>query len=440
MSGWKETPFAKLLVDSKDGEWGAGEEAVGLRQAIIIRGTDFADLDNPAAEFPKRWIQDHLIGRKKLGPGDIILETAGGTSTQSTGRSALLKESFFQKHRDLPVLCASFSRHLRLDTENYSPRFTYYLLQTLHRYGYMAVFNIQHTGVSRFQYTAFKNHTELRIPALPTQQKIAAILSAYDELIENNKRRIALLEKLAEEIYREWFVRLRFPGYEKVKKVKGVPAGWTPTPSNKVFRVMSGGTPNTDNPVYWDGDIPFFTPKDADDNFYVLKTERAITQKGLDSCNSRLYQKDTIFITARGTVGKICLAHREMAMNQTCYALSPSHEGDAYFYFLSMKNAIAYIKGVSKSGVFDNIIVDTFKIIPIFMPPGPLIERFNECAAPIFKQIGTLLEQNEVLTKSRDMLLPRLISGTLSVDNLDIQFPPSMAEELKAEPTATVHA
>jgi type I restriction enzyme S subunit len=87
----------------------------------------------------------------------------------------------------------------------------------------MAVFNIQHTGVSRFQYTTFKNHTELSIPILHTQRKIAAILSAYDELIENNQRRIALLEKVAEEVYREWFVRLRFPGHETMKFVKGLP-------------------------------------------------------------------------------------------------------------------------------------------------------------------------------------------------------------------------
>ena len=76
----------------------------------------------------------------------------------------------------------------------------------------MAVFNIQHTGVSRFQYTTFKTHTELQIPELPIQRKLAAILSAYDELLEQNKQLMALLEHMAEEIYREWFVRLRFPG------------------------------------------------------------------------------------------------------------------------------------------------------------------------------------------------------------------------------------
>jgi type I restriction enzyme S subunit len=267
-----------------------------------------------------------------------------------------------------------------------------------------------------------------RIPDHDQQQKIAAILSAYDELIENNQRRIALLEKMAEEVYREWFVRLRFPGHDKVKFIKGVPEGWQSIPSSSIFYVLSGGTPNTDNPVYWDGNIPFFTPRDAGENYYVLETEKHLTQKGLDNCNSRLYKKDTIFITARGTVGKIGLAYRDMAMNQSCYALMPRVKGSVYFHFLSMKNAITYIKGVSKSGVFDNIIVDTFNVVPILLPSQALIAEFNEIATPIFKQLGVLLEANEHLLKTRDMLLPRLISGKLSVEHLDIQFPPGMED------------
>jgi len=316
--------------------------------------------------------------------------------------------------------CCNFT----LNPEQAHYRFIYYYLKG----SYNNLINLKLGGSQQNLNAQSLKSFPINHPDVKTQKKIAAILSAYDELIENNQRRIALLEKMAEEIYREWFVRLRFPGHEKVKFVKGLPLGWAPLPSNKVFRVMSGGTPNTDNAVYWDGDIPFFTPKDADDNFYVLKTERAISQEGLESCNSHLYKKDTIFITARGTVGKICLAYREMAMNQTCYALSPIEDGDVYFHFLSMKNAITYIKGISKSGVFDNIIVDTFKNIPMFMPPAPLIVRFNEYAAPIFRRIGLLLESNELLTETRDQLLPRLISGKLSVENLDIQFPPGMEE------------
>ena len=316
--------------------------------------------------------------------------------------------------------CCNFT----LNPEQANYRFVYYYLKG----SYNNLINLKLGGSQQNLNAQSLKSFPINHPAVKTQKKIAAILSAYDELIENNQRRIALLEKMAEEIYREWFVRLRFPGHEKVKFVKGMPDGWQPVPSNKVFNVLSGGTPNTDNPVYWDGHIPFFTPRDAGENYYILKAEKSLTQKGLDSCNSRLYKKDTIFITARGTVGKIGLAYRNMAMNQSCYALTTRKEGAVYFYFLSMKNAIAYIKGVSKSGVFDNIIVDTFKVVPIFMPPQPLIARFNEIATPIFRQLGVLSEVNEKLIKIRDMLLPRLISGKLSVENLDIQFPPGMVE------------
>jgi type I restriction enzyme S subunit len=271
-----------------------------------------------------------------------------------------------------------------------------------------------------------------RVPPKLVQDKIAAVLSAYDELIENNRQRITLLEKLAEEIYREWFVRLRFPGHEKVRAIKGVPQGWSIQPASEAFHVMGGGTPKTEVAVYWDGEIPFFTPKDSHVGFYVLDTEKKLTEKGLQSCSSQLFPPETIFITARGTVGELCLAHRPMAMNQSCYALAPRGKQSVYFHFLAMKLAITYIKGISKSGVFDNIVIDTFKNVPIRMPTADLLRRFNETAKPIFGQIGCLLQSNVQLAKTRDKLLPRLISGKLSVENLAIQFPPGMAEETEA--------
>ncbi len=113
------------------------------------------------------------------------------------------------------------------------------------------------------------NEIPILLPPLPIQRKIAAVLSAYDDLIENNTRRIAILEKMAEELYREWFVRLRFPGHEKTKIVKGVPEGWEVNNALSILNVLGGGTPKTENPSYWDGEIPFFTPKDADDNYFT---------------------------------------------------------------------------------------------------------------------------------------------------------------------------
>ena len=192
---------------------------------------------------------------------------------------------------------------------------------------------------------------------------------------------------------------------------------------------MGGGTPKTEVAAYWDGEIPFFTPKDSHVGFYVLDTEKKLTENGLQSCSSQLFPAETIFITARGTVGQLCLAHCPMAMNQSCYALATKNTKQVYFHFLAMKMAIAYIKGISKSGVFDNIVIDTFKQVPLRVPSESVLNRFNVLLEPIFKQVGNLLVANEALTRTRDLLLPRLISGKLSVEDLDIQFPPGMAME-----------
>jgi len=255
------------------------------------------------------------------------------------------------------------------------------------------------------------------------------VLSAYHDLIENNNRRIALLEKMAEEFYREWFVRLRFPGHEKVKIVKGVPEGWEVKDSLSLLNVMGGGTPKTDISSYWDGDIPFFTPKDAHAGYFADATEKCITLLGLENCNSQLYPKDTIFITARGTVGVIVLALRPMAMNQSCYALEPKCKKHPYYFFLAMRNSVEIIKGTSNSGVFDNIITDSFKQFNLFQPTETVMNRFEIVISPIITQIETLVKVNNPLKTSRDRLLTRLMSGKIDVENLNIRFPASMKEE-----------
>ena len=145
------------------------------------------------------------------------------------------------------------------------------------------------------------------LPVHDTPARIADILSAYDDLIENNRRRMALLEDAARQLYREWFVRLRFPGHEHTRITNGVPEGWEKGTAFAAMEVLSGGTPKTTVTDYWDGEIPFYTPKDAADTPYVVQTQRSITDLGLKNCNSRLYGPNTVFISARGTVGKLNL-------------------------------------------------------------------------------------------------------------------------------------
>lgn len=400
---WQRVPFADLLVDSRDGEWGEGVSAVGLQACDLIRGTDFSSLTDPDVSLPLRWIPDRLVERKQLQTGDIVFEMAGGTAKQSTGRSAFVGQSFL-KSRQRPVLCASFCRHLRLDRERFEPRFVYYFLQALYAAGYMGVFNIQHTGVSRFQYTSFKKHTELRIPQLPEQKKIAAVLSAYDDLIENNRRRIALLERMAEQLYREWFVRFRFPGYQQAMFAKGFPSGWAMVKLGRVIELGYGKALKEEDRV--PGPFPVYGSSGP-----------------IGTHTASLVEGPGIIVGRKGNVGAIHWCDSAFFPIDTAYFVK-SNVSKFYLFFLlqtmNFLNNDAAVPGLSRAQAYAN---------DVLMPPDSLIDQFERMVKPVFEQRSVLARANDQLAKTRDLLLPRLISGKLRVDDLDIQFPPSMQAE-----------
>lgn len=426
---WAEVPFADLLVDSRDGEWGEGNETLGHQLCEVVRGTDFSTLNNPSIELPQRWISDHLVERKKLQPGDIIFEMAGGTARQSTGRSALLTQAFFDLHGDKPVLCASFCRHLRLDRSKYDSAFIYYLLQALYKVGYMGVFNIQHTGVSRFQYTSFKKQTVLSIPDLPLQRKIGAMLSAYDELIENNRRRIALLEKMAEEIYREWFVRMRFPGYANAKFSKGVPDGWRLVKLADAFDYLGGGTPSKEVSRYWqDGEINWYTPTDitGSEGLFLDRSGDQCSEEGLANSSAKMFPAYSVMMTSRATIGAIGINTTPACTNQGFITCIPNASYPLGYLYHWLKLSKPHFDMLSGGATFAELTKGTFKRIEILTPPQPITKRFDDLVSPLFGSMEKLQRANGTLKQARDSLPPRLISGKLSVETLDIQFPPGM--------------
>ena len=302
---------------------------------------------------------------------------------------------------------------VRLRRDKANPRFFHYYFASPRGRGLVrtivsgaAVKGIRGSDLSQLKVT---------IPALPVQERLAAVLKSYDDLIENNRRRMALLEEGARQLYREWFVRLRFPGHEHTRITNGVPEGWDKTTAFFAMEILSGVTPKTTVSDYWDGDIPFYTPKDATDAPYVLRTERSITELGLKNCNSRLYDNDTVFISARGTVGKLNLAGRPMAMSQSCYALVGRGHVSQLFLFCALKEAIEHFRQHAVGAVFDAIVVDTFRLIPFAVPDEKMIRLFQDAAAPMFRQIANLMEQEDRLRVARDLLLPRLMSGEIAV-------------------------
>ena len=258
------------------------------------------------------------------------------------------------------------------------------------------------------------------LPSLSIQTKIVAALSAYDDLIENNRRRIALLEKMAEELYREWFVRMRFPGHKQVKKVKGVPDGWKPICLESIVKFTMGQSPSSEFYNENGDGLPFHQGVGT----YGERFPRTVTYCSEDG--RRAHAGDILF-SVRAPVGRLNIADQEMIIGRGLAAIRHKKERNSYLYYL-LKVAFANEDIIGNGSIFNSVGKDELAKFPIFEPESFLIEKFDVIASKMDEQIAMLMKASDCLRSSRDALLPRLISGKLSVEHLDIQFPPGMEE------------
>lgn len=260
------------------------------------------------------------------------------------------------------------------------------------------------------------------LPNVPytTQRKIAAILTAYDDLIEVNKRRIALLEKMAEELYREWFVRLRFPGYQDTRFVKGVPEGWGETQLGAITRVIMGQSPKSEFYNEVGEGLPFHQGVGT----YGDRFPNTSTYCSVDG--RRAFKGDILF-SVRAPVGRLNIADCDMIIGRGLAAIRHKGGQNSYLYYL-LKTVFANEDIIGNGAIFNSVGKDELARFEVHGHPESLVKQFEDMAKPIDQQVERLIRSTEVLTKTRDLLLPRLISGKLSVEDLDIQFPPSMQE------------
>lgn len=413
----------ELLIDSKDGEWGKGESTDGLVEMLVIRGTDFeavriGQIDN----IPKRFILDRIASRKKLTSQDIIIETAGGSKDRTTGRTLILKDRFFNRVR-LPVTCASFARFLRIDQAKANPAYIFWLLQAMYESRQLARYHTQHTGVARYQFTTFADNEPLYLPNITIQRRIASILSTYDDLIENNTRRIAILEEMARRIYEEWFVKFKFPGHEKVKMVDSelgkIPEGWKVRRLEELYKTASGGTPSRKQPEYFGGSINWVKTQELQDGF-IFSSEEKITEKGLSNSSAKLFPKGTVLVAMYGaTIGQLAILGDTAATNQACCAIIPSiSEFGTAYVFLTLKirrsELIDLRAGAAQQNI-NQIVIKNFKML---QPPKGIICIFNSYIEPLLDLIAISQLKNINLRTTRDFLLPKLISGEIDVSKL----------------------
>lgn len=279
------------------------------------------------------------------------------------------------------------------------------------------------------------------IPPLPEQKAIAHILGPLDDKIELNRRMNATLEAIARARFQSWFVDFDpvrakldgrkptgldattaalFPTHFQDSSLGHIPQGWEVCPLTDKIELLSGGTPKTGEPDYWDGDIPWFSVKDAptETDVWVIHTEKSVTKLGISNSAAQVFPEKTTIITARGTVGKLALTGTPMAMNQSCYGVRGITGYGDYFTYYSLRAATAQLQQRTHGTVFDTITRQTFETLDCIFPPPKLTAAFDLAVEPLLEQIRANLHQSRTLAALRDTLLPKLLSGELCVANV----------------------
>lgn len=297
---------------------------------------------------------------------------------------------------------------------------------------------IVHTAPSRIE--AF----EFDLPSMDEQTTIAKLLWAIEDKIELNRRMNRALEATAAALFKSWFVDFdpvtakaegrRVPGvpeelYEALpaRFVSGeerpIPEGWTEVPLDRAVDILSGGTPATKEPAYWNGQIPWFSVVDSPrDNVFVLRTQRTITPLGIEHSAARLLPAGVTIVTARGTVGEVAIAGVPMCINQSCFALRSRLEGVvAHTYFMT-KFLVSNLQRFAHGSVFDTITRATFSAIDVVGAPPAYVHAFEATVKPLLTRIRCNVAENIALASLRDALLPQLLTGALRPHAVEQSF------------------
>ena len=330
------------------------------------------------------------------------------------------------------------------DFKGNEPRFLNYFLQML---------KLENFDVGASNPTLNRNHIhKLKIifpKRVDTQRTIAAILACHDELIAINTKRIELLEKVVEESYREWFVRLRYPGHEKIKIMRRIPDGWNFDKGSTFFGFVKGksyaGDQITDNPQH----MPFVSLKSFERGggyredglkYYSgrFKSEQVVRQHDVVVAVTDMTQD-------RAVVGRAAripnLGSRGAVISLDAVKLIPHNINNSFLYaYMRYSGFSDFIKEFANGANVLHLKPELITEQKLIIPPRQLQDEFARIATPLYSQADAIGEANTRLATMRGLLLPRLISGKLPVESLKIQFPPSMAEELVPRPGAAAHA
>jgi type I restriction enzyme, S subunit len=276
------------------------------------------------------------------------------------------------------------------------------------------------------------------LPPIDEQRAIASTLGTLDDKIELNRRMNETLEALARAIFKSWFVDFD-PVHAKAEGRKpfgmdatfalfpnrfgpdGLPDGWREGPPLELARITGGGTPKTTELDYWDGNIAWATAKDVSQcsATFLIKTERSISELGLDNSSAKIVPARSTVVVARGaTTGRYCMFGVDLAMNQTCYALR-ARDGDHYFLFCWFGNLVRRLVHAGHGSVFNTITTGTFETAKALIPASSVRKAFDEKVRSLFEMTLANTNQSGTLASLRDLLLPKLISGEVRASDAE---------------------
>jgi len=398
---WEKVKLKDVCLSISDGDHQPPPKVDrGVPFVTISNITNTNQFDFSNTMFVPQEYYDNLDSKRKPQEGDILYSVVG-----SFGIPVYMKN-------DTPFV---FQRHiaiLRPDLEKISPKFLYYTM--LNRDFYMkadaAAIGVAQRTVSL---TALRN-MYIDIPAIGVQKKIAKTLNAYDDLIENNQKQIKLLEEAAQRLYKEWFVDLRFPGYENVAIIDGVPEGWKKDSVDSRIKLLSG--------------YAFKSSEFKDEGKYKIVTIKNVKDGQFDGNNvSRIVEipdkmpvhcklsDGDILLSLTGNVGRVCIIHGEdYLLNQRVAKLKSDIPAFTYCLFRS-KDMFDEMNNLANGAAQQNLSPIRTGKIQILFPIDELIRKFEAEVSPIVDEIAVLNNGILALIQARERLLPKLMGGEIEV-------------------------
>ena len=332
--------------------------------------------------------------RHKIEVGDILYSRRG-----DVGRCAHVTK------KEEGWLCGTGCLRVTVDSEKADSRFVFFQLQHPDTVGWVEKHAVGATMLNLN--TTILSSVPIRLPALEIQKRIADILSAYDDLIENNQKQIKLLEEAAQRLYKEWFVDLRFPGHENTKIVDGVPEGWNEKTLSQVANVIMGQSPKSEFYNSEKKGLPFHQGVGS----YGV---RFVMDDIYSTSYTRIAEPNSILFSVRAPVGRLNITKSKVVIGRGLAAINQTDGCQSYLYYL-LKNRFFKDNIVGNGSIFASVSKDELLNQKFLIPERNLMMQFEKIVSQMDKQIENLDSKNKKLIEARDRLLPKLMSGEVEV-------------------------